>query len=227
MTEKNMTIGFFGDSFCANISNEHSITHNYNTYLEKVADHFSATITNTGVGGSSVWDLILIQFQEQLSKELPDVCIFVWTDAHRVFNRTYRNLNFKSVLRTNSKIHTAAKEYWHNLYDEEKHRLEYVALLHYIDTVILPKYPNTIFVHLWSFGEDPIDGNSETTYAHQWTTGTEIRPALETLAYPLVELDDRANHIAGDENNTLVSNWIINAINHQLALKPILCHLQS
>jgi len=227
MTEKNMTIGFFGDSFCANISNEHSITHNYNTYLEKVADHFSATITNTGVGGSSVWDLILIQFQEQLSKELPDICIFVWTDAHRVFNRTYRNLNFKSVLRTNSKIHTAAKEYWYNLYDEQKHKLEYIALLHYVDTVVLPKYPNTIFVHLWSFGEDPTDSNSERTYAYQWTTGTEIRPALETLAYPLVKLDDRANHIAGDTNNTLVANWIIDAITHQLALKSNLRHSQS
>lgn len=219
MVQKNMTIGFFGDSFCSNISNEHSIKNNYSTYLQKVADHFNATITNTGVGGSSVWDLVLIQFEEQIKNGLPDVCVFVWTDMQRLFDRKHRNLNLRTSERTHSLEHKAAKEYFYHVYDDEKHRLEYTALLYYFDTVILPKYPNTKFVHLWSFGEEPATNTArqERQYLYSWQTGVEIKPALETFSIidgELPELDSRANHIAGDDKNQQIADLIIAAINH-------------
>jgi hypothetical protein len=216
MIEKNMTIGFFGDSFCSAIFNEHSITYNYNTYLEKVSGHFNATITNTGVGGSSVWDLILIQFEEQLKKGLPDVCVFVWSDMARLFDRKHRNLNLRSSLRTLTPEHNAAKNYFYHLYDDEKHRLEYISILYYFDNIVLPKYSNTKFVHLWSFGEEN-PHTKEREYLYTWKNGVEIKPALETFSSDCSEelptLDTRANHISGEEKNQQIANCVIMAIN--------------
>ena len=224
MIQSNMTIGFFGDSFCSDIKNKHSIDYKYDTYLEKVANHFTATITNTGVGGSSAWDVVLIQFNEQVKKGLPDVCVFVWSDLHRLFHRTHRNLNFNSVERIHTPVHNAAKEYYHHLHDQEKQSLEYISLLYYFDNVILPKHPNINFIHLWSFGEDPISTTpaGERHYIYQWKTGVEIRPALATLSVDSIEmefptLDLRANHISGDEKNQKAADWIISAINYPQA----------
>lgn len=212
MAQQIMTIGFFGDSFCGDISNQHSIDNNYDTYLQKVANHFNAEITNTGIGGSSAWDLVLIQFAEQVKKGLPDVCVFVWTEGDRVFNRTHRNLNVMSVERGNTKIHNAAKEYYYHLYDEEKSKLEYVSLLHYFDTIILPQHPHTKFIHLWGFGEYPTSDNPEIHYAYTWKTGHEIRPSLITLSDEILSLDNRPNHLDGEFKNQLVADWIINRL---------------
>jgi len=217
MIEKNMTIGFFGDSFCSDKSNEHSISCNYTTYLEKVADHFNATITNTGVSGSSVWDLILIQFKEQLKKGLPDVCVFVWTDMARLFDRKHRNLNLRTSERILTPEHNAAKNYFYHIYDDEKHRLEYISMLYYFDTIVLPIYSNTKFVHLWSFGEEN-PATKERQYLYSWKNGVEIIPALETFSIDIGEeiptLDTRANHISGDEKNQQIADRVITAINH-------------
>lgn len=220
MTQTDMTIGFFGDSFCRDIANDHSINNNYNTYLEKVASHFGATITNTGIGGSGVWDLVLIQFEEQVKKGLPDVCVFVWTEPHRIFHRTERNINLRSTERSNTTVHNAAKQYYRHLHDWQKHYLECKALFYYFDREILPQYKDTKFIHMWSFGEDPTETNPERTYIYNWQTGVEIRPALEMFSYPIPEHDLRANHIEGDKNNQTVANWIIAAVNRLQALPP-------
>jgi len=219
MSKTNTTIGFFGDSFCSDISNDHSINNNYSTYLTKVSNHFNATITNTGVGGSSVWDLILIQFKQQLEKGLPDICVFVWTDMQRLFDRKYRNINFRTSEYTSTPEHDAAKQYFYHLYDDEKHRLEYMSLLYYFDTVILPNHPNSKFVHLWSFGEELDLRTNKRGYLYSWKSGIEIKPALELFSIDdgeeLPSLDSRANHIAGEEKNQQVANKIISAIKWQ------------
>jgi hypothetical protein len=213
MSKKSTTIGFFGDSFCADVFNDHSIKYNYTTYLEKVAKHYNAKITNVGVGGSSVWDLILLQFKEQCEKGLPNICVFVWTDMQRLFNRSHRNINIRSIERINSNEHMAAKNFFYYLYDDEQQRVGYTALLYYFDTVILPKFPTSKFIHLWSFGEEL---NNTRHYLYDWTTGIEIRPALELFSFQqfqeLPESDSRANHIAGDEENQQIANLIIDAI---------------
>jgi hypothetical protein len=209
MSKTNMTIGFFGDSFCSQACSTHSVRNNYDTYLTKVSNHFEATITNTGVGGSSVWDLILLQFKEQTKQGLPDVCVFVWTSMQRIFDRKYRSITFRSSEYTRSSEHDAARQYFYHLYDDEKQRLEYTSLLHYFDTVILPNYPNSKFVHLWSFGEE--------LELYKWKNGIEIKPALESFSIvdggELPEFDIRANHIEGNEKNQQVADKIITAIN--------------
>jgi hypothetical protein len=203
-----MKIGFFGDSFCSDIQNHHSLENNYQTYIDKLSKKYNAEITNTGVGGSSVWDLVLLQFQPLT---LPDVCVFVWTDHHRLFHRSYRKINASSIQNKSidSSLQKPAQEYYKHFYDEEKHKLEYQSLLFYFDKNILSKHKNTKFIHLWSFDDD---------YPHRWETGVEIRPALETISIRSFDIfpknDVRANHIEGEQKNKLVSDCISTAINN-------------
>ena len=89
-----LTIGFYGDSFCCETSNPHSIAKGYDTYIEKLKTHHDAKITNLGYGGSSVWDVILKQFDEN---DVPDICIFCWTDYNRLYDAKLRNLTKGSI----------------------------------------------------------------------------------------------------------------------------------
>ena len=86
-----MRIGFFGDSFVYELSNPHSWYYNYVTYLKLIKDHYNAEVVNLGVGGSSYWDSIIKQFPPH-ENNLPDVCVFCWTDSGRVYHPTVRNL---------------------------------------------------------------------------------------------------------------------------------------
>lgn len=207
-------IGFFGDSFCRSIKNDHSSSHGYETYIEKLSNNLEAEIVHLGVGGSSVWDCVLLQFQETVKTEVPDICVFVWTESHRLFHRTFRNLNFSSIetsdlKKKNIKLYNASVNYFHHLYDCEKHDLEYISLLHYVDKQILPRYKNTKFIHLWSFKDSVM---------YRWENGVEIRPALmELVSFDTDDLpgaDKTANHIGGEEKNTLLHTTILDAINN-------------
>lgn len=201
------SIGFYGDSFCAEFENEHSRANGYDTYIKMLSKE--ASIFNTGIGGSSVWDTILLQFQEN---NLPEVCVFVWTEPNRLFHKEYRKINCFSITDEDFKdsnpfLHKAVLNYYNHLYDFNKHQIEYTSLLYYFDNKVLAKYKNTKFIHLWSFNF-PIN--------YRWTNGVEIRPALSELSIKNIKAfprhDKRANHIEGREKNTLLYNVIQDAI---------------
>ena len=201
------SIGFYGDSFCANLENDHSIENGYETYIKKLSKN--ATVVNLGVGGSSVWDSILLQFDE---KNIPDVCVFVWTEPDRLFHRKNRSLNLMSIdskdfKKSNPELFRASTSYFQHLYDSEKQKLECISLLHYFDQKILSKYKDKKFIHLWSF-RDSVN--------YRWDTGVEIRPALIELSVDNLDdvprRDQKANHIDGEEKNTLLYNVISDAI---------------
>ena len=203
------TIGFYGDSFCADLENDHSKIYNYETYIKKLSKN--SDVLNLGVGGSSVWDSILLQFKED---NIPEVCVFVWTEADRLFHREHRNLNMLSVdsqdfKKLNPNMHKASMNYFRYLYDPEKQKLECISLLHYFDKKILPKYKNTKFIHMWSF---------KNSINYRWETGVEIHPAL--IEFSVDNLDDvprhdkRANHIEGEQKNDLLYNIIKDAIDN-------------
>ena len=85
-----MKIGFFGDSFCAVEKKE---PNEYETYIHKLKKHYNAEIVNLGIPGSSIYDVILLQFKQfYAGNNVPDVCIFTWTHYSRLFNRTKRNI---------------------------------------------------------------------------------------------------------------------------------------
>lgn len=222
------TIGFFGDSFCAERINHHSLYYKYNTYMDLLAKHYNADIVNVGKGGSSVYDTILIQLKPFIDNNtVPDICVFVWTNSGRLFNRQVRRINHKSALTHKPSLFNifehsiwkAAKQYYEQLYDQEKEDLEYVALLNYVDNILLEQLPSTTkIVHLWSFGittrwHEHNLRPSTIEYPHTWKRGSEIRPALLSLSMydnrqEILHVDHRCNHLDGQMKNDAVFNWI-------------------
>lgn len=156
------TIGFFGDSFCAEASNLHSMMNRYKTYMELIATQYDATIVHVGHGGSSVWDALLLQLQPMIDAgTVPDICVFVWTMPGRLFHRKVRRINSSDTV--NPQLHTfnplyykvwqAAKQYYQHLSDPAKEDLEYLAALKLIDDNYLPLLKGKQIVHLWSSGK--------------------------------------------------------------------------
>lgn len=207
-TERTMeTIGFFGDSFCEHLNNQHSIDNNYKTYMELCRDNLGLKIVNMGMGGSSIYDVVLKQLNPLIkSNSVPDVCVFFWTIPQRLYHPVCRSIHLASALAGyNSKkeawfsktypnetnwfskdIWDAAQQYFMHLYDEEKSQLEYVSFLQYIDNNILPKL-NSKIIHLWSIGNvNDWELNSfkpdNINYVHDWSHGVEVRPSLMSIS---------------------------------------------
>jgi len=229
-----MRIGFFGDSFVYELSNPHSWYYNYVTYLKLIKDHYNAEVVNLGVGGSSYWDSIIKQFPPH-ENNLPDVCVFCWTDSGRVYHPKVRNLgswllnkhdwkdtHYKHLL--NYKEYRAGREYFTHLHDYEKSQRESIAAFYHFDREVLSKIQNkTKIIHLWSFGvtnkweqENPWYP-SNVNYIYRWQSGTEIRPSLKCFsAIGRTTLNDNmsANHLGSTLNNKLVADMIIEAIDN-------------
>jgi hypothetical protein len=200
-----MKIVFYGDSFC-----EFESKFPYGeTYIRKLKNHYNADIVNLGIGASSIWDIMLLQFDIH---NIPDVCIFVWTDPGRLFHRQVRTLTASTVENRENKIlhpfvFKAAKEYYKHLYDPELVELQYIAALQYFDLNILSNC-NSKIVHLWSFAKP---------YNFNWKHGTVI----DTPLMDIVLEDDTIenvnkkyfpNHLRNEEKNNKVFNLIKQAI---------------
>jgi hypothetical protein len=205
-----MKIGFYGDSFCSEIDNLHSYANGYKTYIKQVKNHYNATITHLGVSGSSYWDVILRQLDKS---NLPDVCVFIWTDPNRLYNSTIHSITFGSATSqkikhgfpgtTNYKTWKAAEQYYNYLHDAEKARIENLSAFYYFDREVLPKLTTKI-LHLWSF---------ESIY--QWQTGVNISTPMYSLISEKDEsfkFDLTPNHLAGHQRNNIAASWIIKAI---------------
>jgi len=121
------TIGYFGDSFCADRT-EHSWTN-------ILADKLGADIVNRGKAGSSIWTAILDFHNLRNAQELPDVCIFCWTNPHRLYHPTkYLNL---STLPEDSNLADAVRKYFTHLWFNNKEFLNYKYVLEYFDQNLL------------------------------------------------------------------------------------------
>lgn len=202
-----MKIGFFGDSFCMEFDNIHSEKYQYNTYLTMIKDYYSADIVSLGEGGSSVWDVIINQFPA-FENNLPDVCVFCWTDSNRLFHRTFRTLTAGSVLSLKDKditedhykqkdVFEAAKFYFKKLHDIEKSELEAIAALHYFDDYVLSKISDkTKIIHMWSFKK-----------YYDFRHGIVIEnPLIEITNLPndFPEEDLAPNHLGDNKKNVAV-----------------------
>lgn len=220
------TIGFFGDSFCAEISNHHSILYNYESYIKKLEKHYNIKIVNLGIGGSSVWDTLLLQLDPFIkSNTIPDICVFVWTTNGRLFHRKIRKLSSTYSVKDipQSNIYNATKMYYDYLIDWEKDQIEWEAALRYIDQVVLTKIPQKIkIIHLWTSGK-PVkwtkEGFLSSIYPYVFQRGSEIRPNLTVVSLydkeiSILKNDQRCNHLDGNTKNSIVFNWIKTAIDN-------------
>lgn len=231
------TIGFFGDSFCAdekvkwsNVS-DRSIdfwnVNKYTTYIELLSKHYNAEVVSLGHKSSSIYDLYFNQFKPLVdSGKVPDICIFVWTNSGRLFHRKVRELthNVLDLNTVKDPIWKAAKDYYLYLQDTEKDELDYISFLQYFDLNILSKL-NSKIVHLWSFGNTGVKPNKDTfhptkeKYFYKWTNGVEIRPSMSSIALVNSSIKDVydhywPNHLRGDMKNRIVFEYIISAIDN-------------
>jgi hypothetical protein len=207
-----MKIAFFGDSFCARLESHAE----YDTYIKKIQNHYSANIVNLGIGGSSVYDVILKQIPDFLKNNIhPDICIFVWTAPTRLYHPQVRHINYSQVSEghhtTNMEIWKAAEQFYNHLYDHELMTFQYRAALHYFDRTVLTKFPNTTkIIHMWSYDDE---------YYYRWENGVEIKPALNTVTkmgetkdVSRTMYDSSPNHLAGEVKNSLVFSWLRDTI---------------
>lgn len=226
-----MKIAFFGDSFCSHLdgkqasvgSNKYNVNYRYDTYIKKLEVHYSAEIVHLGLGGSSIYDVILLQFPNFLKENsYPDVCVFVWTDRSRIFHKTVRNITPSTTFDTKHnkdiEVWNSANAYYTHLHNYDLANFQFNASLSYFENTVLSKFPkSTKIIHMWSFSNQ-IHHNTP-----RWNTGVEIVPALievSKLRYDLehhpgyVGFDNSLNHLAGPKKNELVFNWIRNAIDN-------------
>ena len=227
-----MRIGFFGDSFCADVG--------LGTYPQLLANHYGADVVHVGHGGSSIWDVLLLQIDPFIkNNNIPDICVFVWTEPYRFFHRVVRNITatsavsgaWRSTQKSHEIIYEAARDYYLHLHDPDLDHYRYTAALHYFDTVILPAFPkNTKIVHLWSYG-NPNEWHDEKSFLskpvrcdYQWQHGIEIHPSFTSIivgnGVMLKEMHDQVrNHVTlgkkFDPINSLIFNRIKDAIDQQ------------
>jgi len=214
------SIGFFGDSFC--------YSHSPNSYLGMIVDRLGLNLVHTGKAGSSIEDAILMQFNKFAKvNKIPDICVFVWTDSHRLYNYKVRNLTLGSLDKNDDpEITQAAKTYYRCLFDDEAHILRHNATVYYFNQVLLNRYPDKKIINLWSFGEvnEAKDTEKETfridnvSYPFRFTRGVEIRPALATLSFNESDVpqdmskDFRPNHLGELKTNIIIANALYDAI---------------
>lgn len=237
------TIGFFGDSFCSKSDS--------GTYIDIITKELDLEIVHLGVPGSSVDDLILQQFSSfdnslvenwhTSSKiSVPDICVFCWTDLHRLYNKQIRNINGGSLHKhmggdlplEEKEIWESADNYYKIFYDHTWHLLRHNSMIFYFNNHLLKKYPDKKFINLWSFppiqknffNDNKKDFNPDNeSYPFNITNGVEVRPSLMSLAMTEKDVpasfaeDLRPNHLASQKSNRILANVILSAIkNYEL-----------
>lgn len=203
-----MKIGFYGDSFCEEISNPYSLFMGYDTYISKLKKHFSADIINLGKGGTSFWDVILNQFN---TDNVPDICIFCWTNYNRLYHPVVKNLTYNSV--TNLKIKDikltnithyptikAGQAYFKHIHDPKKSKEEMISALYRFDREVLENLQGTKILHMWCF---------ENIY--HWKNGTVLPIVLSDLVGDGSQ--HAPNHLDGSVRNANLASMILDSIN--------------
>jgi hypothetical protein len=190
-----MKIVGFGDSFIT------PAIQNY-AYTNLVAKHFNAEFESFGLEGSGTWDAYF-QLEKYLKDNpAPDVVLFAWSASMRLYHPEVRNICYNSAVLnpaepespTFKPLWKAAKAYYEYLYDAPKANMDHSCLYYWIDTVLVPKYPNTKFIHMWSFPNNACNFGKpqDMEYLYEFTTAVEIRPALIHLSY----LDEWPNDLS-------------------------------
>jgi len=217
------TIGYFGDSFCAHRTERVGA---WPTYIELIEQALNVQTTHMGEEGTGVGDLVLNQFMPLAhSRQLPDICVFFWTNHSRLFHRTKRGINIRSCADPQGDpVLQAARDYYTHIWDGDYSLLEYTAIIKHFDRDILAQVAHaTQIVHLWSFGEprqlEPTRAEQDfrtgdVYYPHDFVTGREIRPPLMTIALDKAKWEDLvttkwSNHLDTAEKNQQVADLIL------------------
>jgi hypothetical protein len=224
-----MKIVGFGDSFI-------TACHFDYAYTNLVAKHFNADFETYAHLGSGSWDAYF-QLEKYLKDNpAPDIILCAWSAAGRLYHPNVRDICYTSAVLNPVEPETpafkpvmeAAKAYYEYLHDSPKTEMEHSCLYYWIDNVLVPQYPNTKFIHMWSFPKNYCDWGDTNLmeYLHTFTTAVEIRPALIHLSYldewpKDMSKESRPNHLTPKMHKILADNLIAAIENYEPKLRTI------
>lgn len=199
------SIGFFGDSFCANNSEQ--------SWCNILATKLGIDRPRWfGRSGSSIWS-VFFRYNDLIKKgKVPDISVFCWTEPYRLHHKEYAlSLNAEPEEGADPRMYKALDDYWVYLHHQYKDEMAYEYSLKYYDRHVLSKV-NSKIVQMWSF--KPFE-TSERPQAIQLTTGAFIDESMFTFSKTAGVKDGwgtgQINHMT-EEQNMLWANKVYGSL---------------
>ena len=191
------TIGFFGDSFCANSISEYS----WCNLLAKKLN--CGTVTHWGVGGTSVW-FMLLKFHKLLKEnKLPDYIVIFYTHPDRVYHPDKLLPLWALHEQSETELEKATDLYVKHLDFSDKNAFQYNSSIQWFDQNTLKNLdPKHKIIQAFSF-EKP---DFELTHG-------------KILDYPIMPIylknkeegykdQDLYNHLTPEQNEDLANKFV-------------------
>ena len=199
------SIGFFGDSFCADTS-----TSSWCNILAKKIGCGSPS--HYGKMGESIWGTFM-KFNHRIkTNTVPDICVFCWTEPYRLYHPKYTlTANIIPDAKHDPKIYETLDNYWKYLHNYDKDEMAYSYSLQYYDQHVLSKVKKKI-VQLWSFKPFETAGKDAKI---QLTSGKFLDYSLYKISKEDKSPNKTVNHMS-KEKNSEVATELYSLISHYL-----------
>ena len=138
------TIGFFGDSFCANNQPE--------SWCNILQQRLGCDrIRHFGEPGRSIWS-VFFKFNELIRKNrVPDIAIFCWTEPYRLYHpELVLSANTEPLEGVDPAVYKTLDNFWRHLHSYDKDEMAYEYALRHYDQNILSQVQSQI-IQTWSF----------------------------------------------------------------------------
>jgi hypothetical protein len=138
-----ITLGFFGDSFCAG--------REVDSWCVLLSKKLDARIVHWGEPGRSIWTTIM-QFNRLKDQNLlPDICVFCWTEPYRLYHpNLILSANTEPLEGVDPDVYKALDDYWKYLHSYDKDELAYRYAIQYFDQHVLSNVDKKL-IQMWSF----------------------------------------------------------------------------
>jgi hypothetical protein len=193
----NKSIGYFGDSFCANSTNEES-------YCNIVARSLGCgVISHFGVGSSSIWHMFFSFMEMKKQNKLPDNIVIVYTNPDRFYHPEKALPMWALSEKSETPLEHACDMYIKHLHCPELNKFQHKACIEWFDqNVLKPLTSNHNIVQIFAFDKFDIEINSS--------------PLLDYNLMPLYQkckddgLKDNVlyNHMSKEQNQKVASDLL-------------------
>ncbi len=189
------TIGFFGDSFCADHTDESWC----NIFSTKIG---CGDPVCYGKKGESIWGTFF-KFNKRIANDdIPDVNVFCWTEPYRLYHpRMILTANVIPSEDEDPNVYKTLDNYWKYLHNYDKDELAYEYSLKHYDQNVLSKV-NKKIIQLWSFR--PFETANKDANI-QLQTGLFVDKSLYRTATEDRGKDKTINHMSRDMNKNLAN----------------------
>lgn len=193
------TIGFFGDSFCADTTESSWC----NIFSNKIG---CGDPVCHGSKGESIWGTFF-KFNKRIKQdEVPDISVFCWTEPYRLYHpRMILTANVIPSKDEDPNVYKTLDNYWKYLHNYDKDELAYEYSLKHYDQNVLSKV-NKKVIQLWSFR--PFETAKKDANI-QLQTGLFVDESLYRTAMDKDKSEHKfINHMSQEYNKTLANRLV-------------------